>query len=299
MIDASPVTCQGGSAVAVLGTGAIGAPAARRLRAAGRDVRVWDRVSGRADALAVDGIARAADAADAVEGAATVLLLVLDGRAVHEVLDEALSALEPGTLLVDMTTSSVAEKRRFAARARDAGGRPAEAPFFGTIPQAEAGELFAVVGCDDADVDDVRVALAPLCSGAFRHGGVGEASALKLAANVLVFPMVELIAEALSLARAQGVDPAALLALLEAGTGVRSPIYSARGRLMVDADFAPRASVALAVKDLELIHAAAVGVGLTLPLLEQTRAIYAEASAAGLGGEDMAAVYKLVGAHGA
>jgi len=281
--------------VAVLGTGAIGAPVARRLRAAGREASAWDRAPERAATLAADGVVVAERAADAVAGAAAVLLLVLDGKAVTQALDDVLPALSTGTLVVDMTTSSVAEKRDFAARVREAGGRPAEAPFFGTIPQAEAGELYAVVGCDEADVDDVRAVLMLICSGLFRHGGVGDASALKLAANVLVFPMVELIAEALALAKAQGVDPAALLALLEAGTGVRSPIYLARGRLMVDGDFGARASVGLAAKDLELIHDAAFAAGMELPLLERTRSIFAEARAAGLEDEDMAAVYKLVG----
>lgn len=297
MIDVTPVTCQAGTVVAVLGAGAIGTPVARRLASSGCTVRVWDRDRARTSALAGEGIEAAPSAQGAVTAAGAVLLLLPDGSAVAEVLDAILPALRPRALVVDLTTSSVAEKRDFAERVRGAGGRPAEAPFFGTVPQAETGELFAVVGCDDADEDDLEALLAPLCSGLHRHGGVGDASALKLAANVLVFPMVELIGEALRLAEAQGVEPAALLGLLEAGTGVRAPIYLARGRLMVDGDFTARASVALAAKDLALIHDAAEAAGLELPLLERTRAIFADACAAGLAGEDMAAVYKLVGAR--
>lgn len=281
----------------MVGTGTIGAPAARRLVASGCEVCAWDELLEKALALAADGVVVPERAGEAVARAHAVLLLVTDGRAVARALDDVLPALGPGTLVVDMTTSSVEEKRDFGARVRAVGGRPAEAPFFGTVPQAEAGDLHAIVGCDEADLHDVQAALAPLCSVLFPHGGVGDATALKLAANVLVFPMVELIAEALALAEAQGVDPAALLGLLEAGTGVRSPIYLARGRLMVDGDFAARASVALAEKDLELIHGAAANAGLELPLLERTRAIFAHASTAGLEDEDMAAVYKLLEAR--
>lgn len=288
------MTREGQPVVAVIGTGAIGAPAARRLREEGRVVHVWDVDPGRAMPLAAAGVRVAEQAADAVAGADAVLLLVPDGPAVGRALDELLPALGPGALVVDMTTSSVDEKHVFAERVQAARGRPAEAPFFGTVPQVAVGELHAIVGCDDADDSDVRAALAPLCSGVFRHGGVGEATALKLACNVLVFPMVELIAEAIALAEAQGVDPERLLELLAGGTGVRSPIYQARGRLIVERDFAPRASVALAAKDLELIHEAASGAGLELPLLERTRSIFAEARAAGLEAEDMAAVAKLL-----
>lgn len=280
----------------MVGTGAIGAPAARRLRACGHAVSAWDRDVQRALELAGDGVRAEEHAADAVAGARAVLLLVPDGRAVASALDEILPALAPEALVVDLTTSRVDEKRAFAARVREAGGRAAEAPFFGTVPQAEAGELHAVVGCDERDLDDVRSTLAPLCSVLFPYGDVGEATALKLAANVLVFPMVELIAEALRLAAGLGADPLALLGLLEAGTGVRSPIYQARGGLMVDGDFEPRASVGLAVKDLGLIHEAATASGLELPLLERTRELFERAAAAGLQEEDMAAVYKLVGA---
>lgn len=279
---------------AVLGTGAIGAPVARTLAARGVRIRVYDRDTERAVAVECPGIAVAGSAAEAVRGAAVVLVLVLDEAALLEVVDAALPALEPGALVVDMTTTRPEAKRHFAALVREAGVRPAEAPFFGTVPQAESGELFAVVGCADADLPDVERALAPLCSGLFRHGDVGDASALKLAANVLVFPMVELIAEAIALAEAQAVDPEALLRLLAAGTGVRSPIYQARGRMIVDRDFEPRASVALAAKDLELIHETAAGRGLELPLLERTRELYRRALAHGLGECDMAAVWTLL-----
>lgn len=279
----------------MVGTGAIGAPAARRFLAAGHEVLALDRVPQQADPLRLDGVELAPGPAAAAARADALVLLVLDGHDVADVLGEAVPSLREGALVVDMTTSSVEEKRAFATRVREAGARPAEAPFFGSVPQAEAGELFAIVGCADADVGDVERLLAPLCSGTFRHGDVGEASALKLAANVLVFPMVELIAEALSLARAQGVDPGAVLELLEAGTGVRSPIYLARGRMMVDGDFAAHASVELASKDLELIHDTAAASDLELPLLERTRAVFEDARRAGLGEEDMAAVYKLIG----
>lgn len=281
--------------VAVIGTGAIGAPVALRLLAAGHEVAAYDRRPGRARSLADAGVEVAPGVREAVAGAEGVMLLVLDGRGVARVVEEGAGALRPGALVVDMTTSGVAEKRAFADRIRSLGARPAEAPFFGTVPEAKRGALFAVVGCEDADLEDVRALLGPICSGLYRHGGVGEASALKLAANVLVFPMVELIAEALALARAQGVEAEALLGLLEAGTGVRAPLYLARGRLIAEGDYAPRASVEMAMKDLELLAEAAAAAGLELPLLERTRAVFAEARAAGLGGRDMAAVYTLLG----
>jgi 3-hydroxyisobutyrate dehydrogenase-like beta-hydroxyacid dehydrogenase len=224
-----------------------------------------------------------------------VTLFLPDEAVVAEVLDEAaLAALEPAALVVDFATASVAASEAFAERVREAGGRPAVAPFFGSVPEAEHGALYALVGCDDGDLDDVRQLLAPFCSGMYQAGSTGEAAALKLALNVLVFPMVELIGESLALARAQGVDPERVLEVLAEGTGVRSPIYSGRGRLILDRDFDARATVGLATKDLALISAAADAAGIELPLVARTRTLFDAAVANGLAGEDMAAVTKLI-----
>ena len=278
----------------LLGTGLIGAPAARRLAAAGFELTVWNRTAAAAAPLAEAGIAVAETPAGAVADAEAVLLFLLDEEAVANVLERFLPTLRPRALVVDLATTSVAAAERFEAAVRAAGGRAAVAPFFGSVPEVEPGGLYAVYGCAAEDEAELRELLGHLCSGLHGAGSPAEAAALKLALNVLVFPMVELIGEALALARAQGVDPERVLQVLADGTGVRSPIYSARGRLILDGDYAPRATVELATKDLALIAAAAEEHQLELPLAERTRARFEDAVAAGYGGEDLAAVAKLL-----
>ncbi|HWN21610.1 MAG TPA: NAD(P)-dependent oxidoreductase [Gaiellaceae bacterium] len=280
--------------LALLGTGLIGAPAARRLAAAGVDVTVWNRTPAAAAPLRDLGIGVAETPAGAVAGAEAVLLFLLDEDAVAEVLERLLPALAPDALVVDFATTSVAAAERFEAAVNAAGGRAAVAPFFGSVPEVERGDLYAVCGGAEEDDAYLRELLGQLCSGIHHAGSPGSAAALKLALNVLVFPMVELIGESLALAQAQGVDPERVLEVLAEGTGVRSPIYSARGRMIADGDYAPRATVELATKDLALIAAAAAQHGLELPLAERTRERFDEAAAAGHAGEDMAAVAKLI-----
>ncbi len=280
--------------LALLGTGLIGAPAAARLRDAGDDVTVWNRTAAAAEPLRGAGIAVTETPAGAVAAADVVLLFLLDEDASADVLARLLPALEPGSLVVDLATTSVAAAGRFEAAVRGAGSRAAVAPFFGSVPEVERGALYAVYGCAPEDDGEVRDVLGRLCSGLHRAGSPAEAAALKLALNVLVFPMVELIGESLARARAQGIDPEQVLAVLADGTGVRSPIYSARGRMVLDGDYAARATVELATKDLALIAAAAAEHDLELPLAERTRARFEAAFAAGYGAEDMAAVAKLL-----
>jgi len=281
--------------LALLGTGLIGAPAARRLASGGFDVTVWNRTAATAEPLRSVGIGVAETPAGAVAGAELVLLTLLDEAAVAEVLARLLPALVPATLVVDFATTSVVGAERFESAVHAAGGRAAVAPFFGSVPEVERGALYAVCGGSEEDESELRELLGHLCSGLHHAGRPGAAAALKLALNVLLFPMVELIGESLALARAQGVDPERVLEILGEGTGVRSPIYSGRGRLMLDGDFAPRATVELAAKDLALIAAAAAQHGLELPLAERTRERFDAAAAAGHAREDMAAVAKLLG----
>ena len=280
--------------LALLGTGLIGAPAARRLAAAGVDLTVWNRTTAAAEPLRQIGVSVAETPAGAVAGAEAVLLFLLDEEAVADVLARLLPALAPGTLVVDFATTSVAAAERFEAALTAACGRAAVAPFFGSVPEVERGELYAVCGHAEDDEAELRGLLDQLCSGIHLAGSPGSAAALKLALNVLVFPMVELIGESLALAQAQGIDPERVLQVLAEGTGVRSPIYSARGRMILDGDFAPRATVELATKDLALITSAAAEHGLELPLAERTRERFDSAAAAGHAHEDMAAVAKLL-----
>jgi 3-hydroxyisobutyrate dehydrogenase-like beta-hydroxyacid dehydrogenase len=288
---AAPVT------VAIVGTGISGSAMARRLRAAGVEVRAWNRTSGKAEALAEEGVMVAASAREAASSAPVVAIVVMDEPAVDAVLsgpDGVLAGLEPGALVVDFTTTSVAAKLRFDSLVREAGGRFAEAPFFGSKPELEGPGIWPAVGARAEDMADVERALAPLCKEIFHVGEVGEASAFKLAANLLVFTMVGNLAESLALGRALGVDPALLVDVLSRGTGVRAPLYAAKGRLVLDGDYEARASVALATKDLELITTAAREAGMRLPLTETARDLFERAAAAGLADEDMIAVYKLL-----
>jgi 3-hydroxyisobutyrate dehydrogenase len=283
--------------VSVIGTGISGSAMARRLRRAGVGVRAWNRTRSKAEALASDGVEVLDTPRETAAGASAVILVVMDEPAVDAVLSGphgVLAGLDDDALVVDFSTTSVESKRRFDSLVRSAGGRFAEAPFFGSKPELEGVGIWAAVGARAEDMPDVMRVLAPLCQDVFHVGEVPEASAFKLAANLLVFNMVGNLAESLALADALGVDTAMLVDVLSKGTGVRAPLYAAKGRLVLEADYEARASVALATKDLELITRAARQVGVRLPLTETARELFERAAAAGLEQEDMIAVYKVL-----
>ena len=278
---------------AVLGTGTAGAAIARRLRATGHAVVAWNRTRARAEALGADGVELAGTPAEAVSRAEVALVVVLDEPAVDAVLAALPARLEHAPLVADLTTTghdaTVSAMRRLAA----AGARPVKAPFFGSVPEAAAGRLFFTLGCAEVDERVAREALAPLGE-TFRVGDPETCAKVKLAVNPLVFVMVSVLAEALALARGQGVDPQLVLDVLARGTGVRAPIYEGRGRMMLAGDYAARASVDMALTDLAAIEGAARDARLTLPVTAAAHAAFRRARDAGFGHEDMAAVAKAV-----
>lgn len=282
--------------IALIGTGLTGAPLARHLARVSHVV-AWDRDHWKVAPLERDGVKAAGSAREAVAVAPIVVIDVLDDRALREVSegsDGVLAGVQPGSMVLDITTTSLNTKKWLAGEVERKGARPVEAPFFGSVAEAEGGEIWTMVGCDDGDWPLARTVLE-LFSIPTRIGDMGEATRFKLAANVLTFSMVQLIAEAISLARALGVDPDLLLQVLAKGTGVRAPIYQVKGRAMIDGDFSPKATIELARKDLHLIVDAARRHGLGLPLTEMTQALFDRAAEAGWAGDDMARVFELLG----
>jgi 3-hydroxyisobutyrate dehydrogenase-like beta-hydroxyacid dehydrogenase len=120
-------------------------------------------------------------------------------------------------------------------------------------------------------------------------GRAGQATVVKLAANLLVGLHTMAAAEALGLVRKAGLDPGRILDVLTQSAGT-SRMLELRGPLIVRQEFPPQMKLDLFLKDLNLILAAGADVGAPLPLTHLARRLYEAAAADGLGGRDVAAV---------
>jgi 3-hydroxyisobutyrate dehydrogenase len=152
----------GGPAVAVLGTGTMGAPIARRLLDAGFSVRVWNRTQARAQPLGADGAHVTASPAEAADGAGVVLTMLSDGAAVeHAMLGPAgaLAAMQPEAVWLQMSTIGPRWTDRFAALAQRHGVELVDAPVSGSDGPARAGELIVLASGSDRAHDRVRPVL--------------------------------------------------------------------------------------------------------------------------------------------
>lgn len=224
-------------------------------------------------------------------GAEVVIVVVADPPAVEAVLDATLPALAPGAVLVQASAISPEWTRRFAARVRATGAAYLDCPFTGSKLAAEARQTVFYVGGEATDLARARPALEPLSRAILPVGGVGAASALKLAMNVNIALVAEALGESLALARAAGLDDDTYFAALTLNAA-RSGVSDLKEPKLRAGDYAPQFSLKHMDKDLRL--ALETAGDLPLPQLRHLKEVYAAAMAAGWGDEDFAVLMRLM-----
>jgi len=259
--------------VAVLGTGLMGAPMARRLAAAGHDLVLWNRSPGPLAGLAGLGSIAETPAA-AARGADIILAMLLDGPVTRAVLQDGgvLAACRPGAVIIDMGSVDPATDIALAGLARARGLGYLDAPVSGGVAGAEAGTLAILAGGDAADLALVAPLLAVL--GRVTHlGPVGAGQVAKLANQLIVGTTIGAVAEAFALAAAAGCNPAALRQALRGGFA-DSRILELHGDRMIRADYRPGGRSSVQLKDLENVQDLARQHGLDLPLAQTAADAY-------------------------
>jgi len=273
--------------VAVLGTGIMGAPMARNLRAAGHEVRAWNRSAEKAQPLAEDGVEVADSVDEAIGGADVVVTMLADAEAVEAVAADALAGMD-GAVLAQMSTIGLPATERLAERAAAAGIAFVDAPVSGTRQPAEQGELVVLA----SGAEDVRKRVDPVFDAVGTKtvwlGAAGDGQRLKLVLNAWLLGMTEALAEAIALAEGLGVDPRTFLETID-GAPVGAPYAQLKGPMMIEGEFPPAFPLALAVKDAGLALEAADAAGLRLSALAAAGEQMRRAAEAGHGDEDMAA----------
>jgi 3-hydroxyisobutyrate dehydrogenase len=276
--------------VALLGTGTMGAGMARNIAAAGLPLRVWNRTVGKAEALA-DVATVASSPAEAVDGADIVVTMLYDGDAVAEVVAEARPALGADIVWIQTSTVGIDGAERLQELATELGVTYVDAPVLGTKKPADDGALVVLASGPDDAREKAQPVFDAIGSRTIWVGEAGTASRLKLVANAWVFTVVEGIAESLTLARELGVDPRLFLEAVKGGA-LDAPYVQLKGAAMLDDEFTPAFRLTGALKDVDLILAAAGGAGVDLGLMPGVREHFARAVDDGHGDLDMAATYR-------
>ena len=276
--------------IAVLGTGAMGAPMARNLARAGHDVRAWNRTIDKAAPLRDDGVDVGDDPAAAADGADVVMTMLSDADAVLAVAGQA--KLRDGQVWWQASTIGIDGNERCAALAAETGAALVDAPVLGTRQPAEEGKLVVLASGPDDALDACAPLFDAVAARTLRLGEAGAGTRLKLAVNTWVLVVTEGTAETIALAEALGLDPNLVIEAVSGG-GLDLPYFRMKANMMFEREFPPSFALTLAAKDARLAVEAAERHGADLPAARATAARMTEAAQAGHGDEDMAATYLL------
>lgn len=277
--------------IAVLGTGLMGFPMARRLCEAGHAVRVWNRSRAKAEPLGAFGATAHDAAATAVRGASIVICMLESGAVVDDVLFNQGTALtmNRGALVIDMSSIQPREARDHAARLADFGASHLDAPVSGGTGGADAGTLVIMAGGKAADFERARPVLEVL--GRATHvGSHGTGQLAKLANQMIVGVTIGAVAEALLLCQKGGADMGRVKHAITGGFA-DSRILQVHGQRMVERDFTPRARMTVQLKDLRNALATAEEVGFDAPVTALFEKLYAEGVDHGLADLDHAGLF--------
>jgi 3-hydroxyisobutyrate dehydrogenase len=270
----------------------MGFPIARNLAGAGFKVQAWNRTREKAEPLEQDGVSVAASAADAAAGADIVVTMLSDADAVLEAMAGERGALAQatGATWVQMSTVGIEGIERCAELAERMDVGFVDAPVLGTKQPAEQGELIVLASGKETARGLCEPLFATIGKKTLWLGEAGAGSRLKVVANSWIVAVVEGLAETLALAEGIHVDPASFFEAISGGP-LDLPYARMKGAAMIERDFAPSFSLAMAAKDARLAELAAMRHGLELPVLEAIRRRMEE-GAEEHGDEDIAATFR-------
>ncbi len=274
-----------------IGLGLMGGGIARNILAAGHDLVVWNRTPEKAADLAAAGAIVAPSIAAACQGREVVVTMLADDAALLEVAPAIRDALAPGSIHLVMGTHGVQAVREVVELHAAVGQVVVASPVLGRPEAAAAGQLGILAAGPSDAVDRCLPLLEAVGRRTFRAGADPlAATAVKLANNFALGCAIEAMAEAFALVEGYGIPRAVLYEVLTEGLFAGSVAYTGYGKAMVEERFEPGMKVALALKDIDLILAAADAVGVELPTIHVNRATLAAAVERGDGERDWAVV---------
>ena len=282
--------------IGFIGLGIMGLPMAGNLVKAGYDVVGFNRSRPKVDRFVDAGGRGAGDVAEAVRDADIVITMLPDSPDVEQVVlgdDGVLANAASGTLLVDMSTIRPATARLLADEGGKAGVRVLDAPVSGGEQGAVDGALSIMVGGAKQDFEAARPALDSVGSTVVHVGPPGAGQTVKAANQLIVAGTIELVAEALVLLEAQGVDTRSAVQVL-AGGMAGNRILERKATGMLARDFKPGFRVELHHKDLGIVQETAREAGVVVPLGAVVAQLMASLQGQGHGGLDHTALLALV-----
>ena len=194
-------------------------------------------------------------------GSDVIVTMLPTSKIVSHVLAEAedsiLAGIRPGTIVIEMSSGEPTVTQKLAEKVAALGGHLIDAPVSGGVPRAKTGQLAIMVGGEDAVIDKALPVLEGMGTSILRTGGVGSGQAMKALNNLVSAGGFLIGIEALLIGQRFGLDPAVMVDVLNAATGMNNSTQKKFKQFVLSRKFDSGFSLDLLVKDLSI----AMGVG--------------------------------------
>jgi len=260
---------------------------AGHVLAGGHDLFVFSR-SGAPAELTNKGARACKSSREVAEQADLIITMLPDTPDVEKVLfgDDGIAAgLSEGKIVVDMSSISPLETKRFAARINELGARYLDAPVSGGEVGAKGATLTIMVGGPEDTFEKVKPVFELMGKNITLVGENGAGQTCKVANQIIVAITIEAIGEALVFASKAGADPAKVRQALMGGFA-SSRILEVHGERLLKRNVTPGFRIELHMKDLALALAGGRELGVSLPVTSICQQLFAACVAQGGAGWD-------------
>lgn len=264
--------------VGILGLGIIGSRVADNLRKAGHEVFVWSR-----SARPVPNFL--ASPHEVAEAAGIIQIFVRDSAALIEAIEDMKPALKAGHLIMNHATVSKKATLQAARLVEETGAAFLDAPFTGSKMAAQNGKLSYYIGGSDLLLERARPVLEASAAKILPLGAIGEAMVLKIVTNLVSAVIVEAVAEAADITRANGIPLERLHQALESNANY-STLIGMKLPAIIKSDFEPHFALRNMLKDADFARELAAEANLSTPALDCTAAAMRAGVDAGRGDLD-------------
>lgn len=282
--------------IGFIGLGIMGRPMAGHLIAAGHQVATVSHRTAPPQELLEKGLVVCATAREVAERSEIVIVMVPDTPDVEAVLfaDAGVSdGLQPGSVVVDMSSIDPIATRCFAARVNAKSCDYVDAPVSGGEIGAKNAALTIMCGATTASFERVLPLLELMGKNITHVGNVGDGQVAKVANQIIVALNIEAVAEALVFAAKAGADPAKVRSALLGGFA-SSRVLEVHAERMIKRTFEPGFRIGLHQKDLNLALNSARVLGMSLPNTASTQQLFSACVAKGGGNLDHSALVQAI-----
>ena len=268
--------------VGILGLGIIGSRVAENLRKVGHEVFVWSR-----SARPVPNFL--SSPREVAEAAGIIQIFVRDSAALIEAIEDMKPALKAGHLVMNHATVSKKATLEAAKLVEATGAVFLDAPFTGSKMAAQNGKLCYYIGGNELMLERAKPVLEASAAKILPLGGIGDAMVLKIVTNLVSAVIVEAVAEAAAITKANDIPLERLHEALESNANY-STLIGMKLPTLIQGDFEPHFSLRNMLKDADFARELAAEAKLNVPALDCTAAVMRKGVEDGKGDLDFSVI---------